>query len=81
MAFIRRPNYWLCLAACAAAFWITLRVMAAPVAAAHPSLDPTADLAADPVGADVRELRDPALERMISRFAREATETRQRQSR
>jgi hypothetical protein len=85
MAFIRRPNYWLCFLACAAAFWITLRVVATPAAAARPSPDSTAnpadlsEVAADEIAAD--EIRDPALERMIARFAREATGARLRQDR
>jgi len=69
MAFIRRPNYWLCLAAFAAAFWITLGVVAAPVVPPHPSRD-LVELNDD-------EPRDPALEQMIARFAGAATDPRQ----
>ena len=79
MAFIRRPNYWLCFAVCAAAFWITLRVTGAPAAVARPDADPTGDLAPDLSGV-AAEIRDPALERMIARFAREATEAQLRQN-
>lgn len=72
MAFIRRPNYWLCLAAFAAAFWVTLRVVAAPAAPLRPTAD-AVDVAT--------EVRDPALERMIARFAADeaaSTATRRR---
>ena len=77
MAFIRRPNYWLCLAACAAAFWITLRVMAAPAVAARPTPGLTSNFATD-FAEGVAEVRDPVLEQMIARFAREATEAKRR---
>jgi hypothetical protein len=74
MTFIRRPNRWLCFAAFAAAFWITLRVVAAPETAkptnALTEVEPTSALTE--VADDASEVRDPALERMISRFAREA---------
>jgi hypothetical protein len=59
MAFIRRPKHWLVLAAFAAAFWVTFRVMAASPAPFN--------FAAD------GEIRDPALEAMITRLAAETT--------
>jgi hypothetical protein len=68
MAFIRRPNYWLCLAAFAAAFWVTLRVVAAPAVSPHSTRD-LVELTDD-------QPRDPALESMIARFAGEATGSR-----
>jgi hypothetical protein len=61
MPFIRRPNHWLVMAAFAAAFWITFRVMAAPPAPPAPRLEL----------ADDGEVRDPALEVMLARFAGE----------
>lgn len=77
MAFIQRPNHWLCLAAFAAAFWVTLRVVAAPAVPPNPTnaltevaQDGATEVAED--GALAAEVRDPALDRMISRFAREA---------
>jgi hypothetical protein len=81
MALIRRPSYWLYFAACAATFWITLRVMAAPAAATRPDPDSTAVLAADLAEVSAGEIRDPALEQMIARFAREAAEAQLRQNR
>lgn len=66
MAFIRRPNYWLCLAAFAAAFWITFRVMAAPPAPPPPRVEL----------ADDEELVDPALEVLVARLASEARPAR-----
>ena len=61
-----RPLNWLCVAAFAAAFWITLRVVAAaPPPPANSSFEPAGMgelLAPD-------EIRDPALERMVARFA------------
>lgn len=80
MAFIRRPNYWLCCAAFVAAFWITMRVMAAPAAAVRPNPMTAAGVVPDPVTGEGEETRDPVLERMIGRFAREAREGRLRQA-
>jgi hypothetical protein len=72
MTFIRRPNPWICLAAFAAGFWVTLRVVAAP-AVPQPTKALTKALAeVAEEGASAADVRDPALERMISRFAREA---------
>jgi len=63
MPFIRRSNSWLVAAAFLAAFWITLRVMAAvPVPPA-----PLTEVAHD------AEVADPALDVMIARFAGQAT--------
>ena len=59
MPFIRRPNHWLVMAAFAAAFWVTFRVMAAAPEAHRPAAALT----------DGEDLRDPALEVMITRFA------------
>jgi hypothetical protein len=65
MSSIKRPNNWLCVAAFAAAFWITLRVMAAT-----PMPPPSETAAAENVSD--HEIRDPALDRLISRFANRA---------
>lgn len=62
MAFVGRPNHWLVMAAFAVAFWITFRVMPAA-----PALPPARTLLADD-----EEVRDPALEVMLARFAGEA---------
>jgi hypothetical protein len=59
MSFIRTPRCWLCMAAFAAAFWITFRVMASP--------GTQADLAAQAALAD--NVNDPVLGEMVSRFA------------
>ncbi|MEO5767315.1 MAG: hypothetical protein ABIS92_03105 [Polyangia bacterium] len=70
MSSNRRPQKWLCCAAFAAAFWITLRVVAAPVPPAPLMTSSSSDtsLVTDqPVpSAEDAELRDPALERLIS---------------
>lgn len=69
----RRPQKWLCGAAFAAAFWITLRVLAAPVPPAPlmVSSSPDTGLVTDQPSpsAENAELRDPALERLISALA------------
>ncbi len=68
---VRRPMNWLCVAAFAAAFWITLRVMAA-VPPPRAGVDPTAMQD----GTSSGEVPDPALERMIARMARASTASR-----
>lgn len=62
MPFIRRPTHWLVTGAFAAAFWLTLRVMAASPVPAPVQLEL----------AGAEDVRDPALEVMIARFAAEA---------
>lgn len=59
MSFFRRPLHWLGLAACAAGFWITFRVLTASA----PALPVRWDVATD------EEVADPALERLIAGFA------------
>ena len=61
---IKRPRFWLCSGAIAAALWITLGVVTAD-AAALPRL-PAEELLAN------GEISDPALDAMIRRFASEA---------
>ena len=59
MSSLRKTRNWLCVAALAAAFWITFRVV---TAVATPM----------PVQPVVQEVEDPALERLIAGFANAA---------
>lgn len=76
MSSNRRPQKWLCGVAFAAAFWITLRVVAAPVPPAPLMTSAPSDtsLITDrpSPSAEDAELRDPALERLISGLAQTA---------
>ncbi|MBC8133051.1 MAG: hypothetical protein H7X95_08730 [Deltaproteobacteria bacterium] len=67
MSFIRRASKWnwLFIAAFAAAFWITFRVMAAAPPPPAPPSEPMAREDWSPRD----EIRDPALERMIAHWA------------
>ena len=66
MSSVKKPHNWLCVAAFAAAFWITFRVMAAPATPPAP-VHPIA------TGATAEEeVRDPVLDEMIARFANAA---------
>lgn len=60
MSFFNKPRLWLCAAACAAAFWITFRVLDAD--AAPRTLSARAEAPDD-------EVQDVALAAMIHRFA------------
>lgn len=66
MSSIKRSHNWLCAAAFAAAFWVTLRVMAAT---APPPTGSSKELTAAPSVVFADEVRDPVLEVMIARFA------------
>lgn len=71
---VKRPLNWLCVAAFAAAFWITFRVMAASVPLpGGADLEPTASEQASSPAVDVH---DPALEIMISHWAQLPASTR-----
>jgi hypothetical protein len=63
-----KPRFWLCIAAAAAAFWVTFRVLDAD-AASMPRLQ-------DDGGGAYGEIPDPALDAMIQRFADEAAAAR-----
>ena len=81
MSSFRKPRNWLCFAAFAAAFWITIRVMAATVPApvvdaADPTSTGGASFADEGRAPFADELPDPALDKMIGHFARAARSRR-----
>ena len=73
MSSNRRPQKWLAVAAFAAAFWLTLRVVAAPV---PPPPQPSATPDSSQESSAYEEIRDPALERLIADLAASARRTR-----
>lgn len=66
---------WLCFAASAAGFWITLGVVTA-VPRPQPSPADRVGPASAPVDSANQAVVDPALERMVARLAKAAAEPR-----
>ncbi len=68
MSSMKKPRTWICIAAFASAFWITLRVMAATPPPPPPLRESVESMETE-VASRVDEVRDPVLEKMIAHFA------------